>query len=171
MPVLFDDLKPGDIVSYPISGEETLRYLFYIGKKKNLWDSRIQYVFVAKQLRPPGKDEPTYKILETFQPLDLVRYKDAILAVHNELMAKNIPNNSYVWEHLGFESPERTDLPWHHLVRITLTTREANRRRLSIVEDMLTLVEGRDLFKESRGRTTLDMPLMPTTKNKGGKHP
>lgn len=170
MPILFDDLKPGDIVSYPTPDRETLRYLLYIDKKTGLPNSRIQYVFVAKQLRPPGKDEPTYKILEAFQPLDLVRYKDAILAVHNELMAENIPNNSFVWQHLGFESPEQTDLPWHHLVRITLTTREASRRTLSTVEEMLTLVEGKDLFKEGRGRTTLDMPPMPPTKNKGGKY-
>ncbi len=170
MPFLFDDLKPGNIVSYPLIEMEATRYLLYVGKKTGLPGLRIQYVFVTKQLRFPGKEEPSYEILEAFQPLDLLRYQDAILAAHDELMVESLPNNSYVWEHLGFESPQQTGLPWHHLVRITLTDSEASRRKLSLVEEMLSFVEEKDLFKESRGRTTLDMPPMPPTKNKGGKH-
>lgn len=171
MAILFDDLKPGDIVSYPTPDEESLRYLLYIGKKKALLHPFIKYVFVTKQLRPSYKHEPSYETLEAFRPLDLVQYKDAILAVYNELMAENVPNNSYVWEHLGIKSPEHADLPWHHLVRIILSDSEASRRKLSLVEKKMNLIKEKDLFKESRGRTTLDMPLMPPTKNKGGKQP
>lgn len=174
MPILFDDLKPGDIVSCPTPDEEALRYLLYIGKKKSLSGYRTWHGFVTKQLWRPYRDEPSYEILEAFQPMDLVRNQDAILAVYDELMVKDIPNSSYVWEHLGFESPEEADLPWHHLIRITLTIREegreeGNRRKLSLVEKKMSLVKHNDLFKESRGRTTLDMPHMPPTKNKGGK--
>ena len=168
MPIHFDDLKPGDIVSYPTPDEEALRYLLYIGKKRRPPGVRVQYGFVTKQLRPPYKHEHSYETLEAFRPLDLVQYKDAILAVYHELMAENMPNNSYVWEHLGFESPEETALPWHHLVRITLTDSEASRRKLSLVEEMLSFVQEKDLFKENRGRTTLDMPSIPP---KGGKRP
>ena len=127
-------------------------------------------MFVTKQLRPSYKHEPSYKTLEAFRPLDLVQYKDAILAVYNELMAENVPDNSYVWEHLGIKSPEHADLPWHHLVRIILSDSEASRRKLSLVEKKMNLIKEKDLFKESRGHTTLDMPPMPPTKNKGGKH-
>lgn len=171
MPVLFDDLKPGDIVSYPTPDEEALRYLLYIGKKSILPDFRIQYGFVTKQLRPPYKHEPSYETLESFQSMDLVRHKDAILAVNDKLMAEGLPNNSCVWEHLGLQSPEQADLPWHHLIKIALVDREVNRRRLSFVEKKMILIKEKDLFKESRGRTTLDMPPLPPTKNKGGKHP
>lgn len=170
MPILFDDLKPGDIVSYPSPDEETLRYLLYIGKERSLPGSRMRYGFVTKQLRPPYRDEPSYETLESLQPMDLVRNQDAILAVYDELMAEDVPNSSYVWEHLGFQSPEETDLPWHHLIKIVLTDSEASRRTLSLVEKKMSLVKHNDLFKESRGRTTLDMPPIPPAKNKGGKH-
>lgn len=170
MPILFDDLKPGDIVSYPTPDKEALRYLLYIGKKKSLSGYRTRHGFVTKQLRHPYRDEPSYEILKAFHPMDLVRNQDEILAVYDELMVKDIPNSSYVWEHLGFESPEEAYLPWHHLIRITLTIREeGSRRKLSLVEKKMSLVKHNDLFKESRGRTTLDMPPMPPTKNKGGK--
>lgn len=167
MPILFDDLKPGDIVSYPSPDEETLRYLLYIGKKKSLSGVRIRYGFVTKQLRPPYRDEPSYETLESLQPMDLVRNQDAILAVYDELMAEDVPNSSYVWGHLGLESPEQATLPWHHLIKIVLTD---SQRTLSSVEKKMSLVKHNDLFNESRGRTTLDMPPMPPTKNKGGKH-
>lgn len=170
MPILFDDLKPGDIVSYPSPDEETLRYLLYIGKKRKPPGVRMQYGFVTKQLRPPYKHEHSYETLEAFRPLDLVQYKDAILAVYHELMAENMPNNSYVWEHLGLQSPEQATLPWHHLLRIALTDSKRSRQTLSLVEKKMNLIKEKDLFKESRGRTTLDMPPMPPTKNKGGKH-
>lgn len=171
MPILFDDLNPGDIVSYPSPDEEVLRYLLYIGKERSLPGSRIRYGFVTKQLRPPYKHEPSYETLESFQSMDLVRHKDAILAVYDELMAEDVPNSSYVWEHLGFQSPEQATLPWHHLVKIALTDSEASRRILSLVEKNMNLINQKDLFKEScRGRTTLDMPPIPPVKNKGGKY-
>lgn len=171
MPILFDDLNPGDIVSYPTPDEEVLRYLLYIGKERSFSNSRIRYGFITKQLRPLYRDEPSYETLEAFQPMDLVRNQDAILAVYDALMAEDVPNSSYVWAHLGFESPEEAYLPWHHLIRIALTDSEASRRTLSLIEKKMSLVKHNDLFKESRERTTLDMPPMPPTKNKGGKQP
>lgn len=167
MPILFDDLNPGDIVSYPSPDEETLRYLLYIGKKKSLSGVRIRYGFVTKQLRPPYRDEPSYETLESLQPMDLVRNQDAILAVYDELMEESVPNSSYVWGHLGLQSPEQATLPWHHLIKIVLTD---SQRALSSVEKKMSLVKHNDLFNESRGRTTLGMPSLPPTKNKGGKH-
>lgn len=171
MTVHFDDLKPGDIVSYPTPDEEVLRYLLYIGKKKSLPGSRIRYGFITKQLRTPYEHEPSYETLEAFQPMDLVRHKNAILSVYNELMAEDVPNSSYVWEHLGIQSPEEADLPWHHLIKIALTYSESSQRTLSLVEEEMNLTKQKDLFNESRGRTTLDMPSLPPIKNKGGKHP
>lgn len=170
MPILFDDLKPGDIVSYPTPDEEVLRYLLYIGKgRRRIFPGCMRYGFITKQLRPPYRDEPSYETLEAFQPMDLVRYKDAILSVDNELMAEDVLNSSYVWEHLGIQSPEEADLPWHHLIKIALTSSEASRRTLSLVEENMNLINQKDLFIESRGCTTLDMPPIPLTKNKGGK--
>ena len=171
MPIHFDDLKPGDIVSYPTPDEEALRYLLYIGKERSFPNSRIRYGFITKQLWPPYEHEPSYETLEAFQSMDLVRHKNAILAVYDELMVKDVPNSSYVWEHLGFESPEEADLPWHHLIRITLTIREEESPlKLNLVEKKMSLVKHNDLFMESRGHATLGMPSLPPTKNKGGKH-
>ena len=172
MPVHFDDLKPGDIVSYPTPDEESLRYLLYIGKERRriFPGPRMRYGFITKQLRPPYEHEPSYETLEAFQPMDLVRHKNAILAVYNELMAEDVPNSSYVWEHLGFQSPEEANLPWHHLIKIALTYTEVSQRTLSLVEGNMNLTNQKDLFKESRGHTTLDMPPIPPIKNKGGKH-
>lgn len=171
MPVHFDDLKPGDIVSYTSPDKEVLRYLLYIGKgRRRVFPGSIRYVFITKQLRPSYEHEPSYETLEAFQPIDLVRHKNAILSVYDELMTEDVPNSSYVWEHLGFESPEEANLPWHHLIKIALTKSEASQRTLSLTEENMNLINQKDLFKESRGSTTLDMPPMPPTKNKGGKH-
>lgn len=167
MPVLFDDLKPGDVVSYKNESMKEMRHILYIGKKRGLSDSLIEYSFLAKQFRKPYKSESSYKITEAFQPLDFIRYYDAISSVKDKLMVKYVPKNSFVWEYLGFQSPDETDLPWHHLITLCVIRMEQNKRAMSRVEEVLFRLDRKDLFKESRARTAFPTPQGLAMKKKG----